>query len=38
LTPLYFAYDWIGKQYPPAITHAHFYYGFIGLALAAGAN
>ena len=33
LTPLYFAYDWIGKQYPPAMTHPDFYFGFIGLAL-----
>ena len=34
LPPLYFAFDWIGKQYPPAITHPDFYFGFIGLALA----
>jgi len=25
--------DWIGLQYPPAITHPDFYFGFIGLAL-----
>ena len=33
LTPLYFTLDWIGRQYPPAITHPDFYFGFIGLAL-----
>ena len=30
LTPLYFAFDWIGQR----ITHPDFYFGFIGLALA----
>jgi hypothetical protein len=34
LTPLYFMFDVIGRQDPPAITHAGFYYGFIGVALA----
>ena len=34
LTPLYFMLDRIGNQYPPAITHPDFYYGFVGLALA----
>lgn len=34
LTPMYFMSDWIGSQYPPAITHSDFYYGFIGLSLA----
>ena len=34
LTPLYFAFDWIGQQDPPGITHPDFYFGFIGLALA----
>ena len=34
LTPMYFMFDWIGSQYPPAIGHPDFYYGFIGLALA----
>ena len=33
LTPSYFTLDWIGRQYPPAITHPDFYFGFIGLAL-----
>ena len=34
LTPLYFLYDTMGRQYPPAITHPDFYYGFVGVALA----
>ena len=34
LTPLYFMLDRIGQQYPPAITHPDFYYGFVGVALA----
>ncbi len=34
LTPLYFLFDLIGKQDPPAITHPGFYYGFAGVALA----
>jgi hypothetical protein len=34
LTPLYFTYDLIGRQYPPAVTHPDFYYGFLGVALA----
>ena len=34
ITPLYFMFDLIGKQDPPAITHAGFYYGFVGCALA----
>jgi len=34
LPPLYFMFDYIGRQDPPAITHAQFYYGFIGVALA----
>lgn len=33
LTPLYFLYDTIGRQYPPPITHPGFYYGFVGCAL-----
>jgi hypothetical protein len=33
LTPLYFLLDLIGRQYPPAITHPDFYYGFIGITL-----
>ena len=34
ITPLYFMFDLIGKQDPPAITHPEFYYGFVGCALA----
>jgi hypothetical protein len=34
VTPLYFLFDVIGRQDPPAITHPGFYYGFVGLALA----
>ncbi len=34
LAPLYFLFDVIGRQDPPAITHPGFYYGFAGLGLA----
>jgi len=34
ITPLYFIFDLIGTQDPPAITHPGFYYGFVGCALA----
>ena len=34
ITPLYFIFDRIGQQDPPAITHPGFYYGFAGTALA----
>lgn len=34
ITPLYFMFDAIGRQDPPAITHPGFYYGFVGLGLA----
>jgi hypothetical protein len=34
LTPLYFIFDTLGRQYPPPITHPDFYYGFISVALA----
>ena len=33
ITPLYFIFGLIGKQDPPPITHAAFYYGFVGVAL-----
>ncbi len=33
LTPLYFMFDLIGRQDPPAITHPGFYYGFVGAGL-----
>ena len=34
LSPQYFLEYRVGTDYPPAITHPEFYYGFIGLALA----
>ncbi len=34
LTPLYFLEELVGRQTPPPVTHAEFYYGFIGTALA----
>jgi len=34
ITPLYFLFDTIGRQDPPAITHPGFYYGFASCALA----
>jgi len=34
LIPLYWMAGTIGRQYPPPITHADFYYGFVAVALA----
>lgn len=34
LVPMYFLKDYVGRENPPAITHAEFFYGFIGVALA----
>lgn len=34
LSPQYFLEGRVGTDYPPAITHPEFYYGFIGIALA----
>jgi hypothetical protein len=34
MTPLYFAFDAIGRAYPPPITHPDVYYGFVGVTLA----
>ncbi len=34
LTPMYFLESKNGIDYPPAINHPEFYYGFIGVALA----
>jgi hypothetical protein len=34
LAPLYLVFDFVGRQFPPPITHPDFYYGFIGVALA----
>ncbi len=33
LFPLYFLEAKTGQDYPPAITHPEFYYGFVGIAL-----
>ena len=32
--PMYFMEAKTGREYPPAITHPEFYYGFIGVTLA----
>ncbi|MGB7436645.1 MAG: hypothetical protein WBR26_07625 [Candidatus Acidiferrum sp.] len=34
ITPLYFMFGVISEKDPPPITHAGFYYGFVGLGLA----
>ncbi len=34
LPPQYFMEDKVGRDFPPAITHPEFFYGFIGVALA----
>ncbi|HVG35438.1 MAG TPA: hypothetical protein VM911_20475 [Pyrinomonadaceae bacterium] len=34
LAPQYFLEDKSGRDFPPAITHPEYYYGFIGVALA----
>lgn len=34
LAPLYFMFNLIGRNDPPAITHPGFFYGFAGTALA----
>ena len=34
LAPMYFALESTGADYPPAITHPEYYYGFVGVALA----
>jgi hypothetical protein len=34
LPPMYFFEDRIAAQFPPAITHPEFFYGFIGVGLA----
>lgn len=31
--PLYFLFDFIGRQSPPAINHPEFYYGFVGVTV-----
>ncbi len=34
IAPMYFLEERLGRDDPPPITHAEFYYGFIGSALA----
>lgn len=34
VAPLYFSEEQIARDYPPAITHPEFFYGFIGVTLA----
>jgi len=34
ITPLFFIFDLIGRNDPPPITHAGFYYGFVTVGLA----
>jgi hypothetical protein len=34
VTPLFFLFDYIGREYPPAINHPDFYYGFVTVTLA----
>ena len=34
LLPMYFLKDYVGEQNPPAVTHAEYFYGFVGVALA----
>lgn len=34
LAPQYFLEERTGQDYPPAVTHPEYYYGFIGVALA----
>jgi len=33
LVPHYFAENSIGHDYPPAVTHAEYFYGFVGIAV-----
>lgn len=34
LLPQYFLEDKTGRDFPPAITHPEYYYGFVGVAVA----
>ena len=34
IVPLFFALDYIGQQYPPAVNHPEYYYDFLAIALA----
>lgn len=33
LFPQYFAEQWVGRRFPPPITHPEYFYGFIGVVL-----
>jgi hypothetical protein len=33
LAPMYFLADFLGEQFPPAITQPIFFYGFVGVAI-----
>jgi hypothetical protein len=30
VTPQYFTEAWVGRKFPPAITHPEYFYGFVG--------
>jgi hypothetical protein len=34
IVPLFFALDYIGQQYPPAVNHPEYYYDFLAITLA----
>jgi hypothetical protein len=34
LLPMYFLEEKTGRDYPPAVTHPEYYYGFVGVAVA----
>ena len=34
VAPMYFSENQIGRDYPPAITHPEYFYGFAGVTLA----
>ena len=34
MTSMYFLFDVVNRQYPPAITHPDFYYGFVSITFA----
>ena len=33
LLPQYFLEEWLGREFPPPLTHPEHFYGFIGVAL-----
>jgi len=30
VTPQYFTEAWVGRKFPPAVTHPEYFYGFVG--------